>query len=159
MEEQLKQVLDVTSLALKRIHASRSLASQSLVTAAQVEVDREHALAVRRKRLMKGDEVWRDVRMDSVAGLDFGGGGLGDLGMEPDDESEPLDASVPSVDDGEGKGKEAGGEVYGDVPIVVLKNYDGKGSGKREEVLNALAGWVGTLIGDGVRFLSILLLE
>lgn len=88
--------------------------------------------------------------MDSVAGLDFGSGGLGDLGLDLDDGSDSSDTNTLDVDNQAEKEQARTSTPYVDFPIIVLKNYDMKGIGKREEVLDAFAGWVGSLIENEV---------
>lgn len=157
LDEQLKQVLDVIALALKRINTTRIAKADAIRTMNEERIIHQQDEAFRREKIRRG--TWHDARMDSVVGNDF----MSDSGLTDEDyweEGEEFNAALalpaaPAV--ANGNTEEDLSDPYENLPIVVLKNYDAKGAAKREDVLNALANWSGALIENQVCLLLIVL--
>lgn len=155
LEDQLKQILEVTGTALKKINHSLRTSAQRAVKAAQ-EVEARQAEQVRtRARIRAG--TWHDPRLDCIAGNGIMSElGVGDELIEGDNDGfASFNVMEKHVVNSSGGGEKTSEELARQqrrhaedvrtLPIVVIKNYAARGGVYKEELLGVLAHWAASL--------------
>ncbi|EPQ58246.1 hypothetical protein GLOTRDRAFT_57027 [Gloeophyllum trabeum ATCC 11539] len=154
LTDQVKQVLEVTGTALRKVSASYRQNIQRQVKNAQLQEQRRLEEARKRERIENGE--WHDPRLDCIAGNGVMSElGIGDETMDPDYDMAATVGQADSEEERKQKDesrKEAERQqksiedvqAVESLPIVILKNFESKGGGK-EEVVNVLAQWAATL--------------
>ncbi|KAG1819493.1 RNA12 protein-domain-containing protein [Suillus subaureus] len=158
LEDQLKQILEVTGTALKKVnHSLRASAQRAVKTAQQAEKQRAEEVRTR-ARIRAG--TWHDPRLDCIAGngiiCELG---VGDELLEGDDNGfASFDAMEKHVENSSGGEEKMSEELARQqrrhaedvqavrtLPIVVIKNYAARGGIYKEELLGVLAHWAASL--------------
>lgn len=173
LPDQIQQILTVAGRALHRVYLSHRRNAQKRVL--NEENARKAAEGVERIRARLKAGIWHDGRLDCVSG----NGVMSELGVgdEPwdsndsDSRSALVDLEKDSLQqekqqavnkqakEDTRKRAEADVEAVGALPIVVIRNFDSKAIGgmglaananSREDVLNVLANWAGSLVENQV---------
>lgn len=168
-----QQILAVVGKALQRVHASHRHDTQKRILkeehARKVEDEEGRRLA----RIKNG--TWHDGRLDCVAGNGVMSElGIGDelwgvddvagsmfLGLEKDSPHNEKQQAVSerNGEDTRKKKAQVDVEAVSALPIVIIRNFDSKTIGgmglaaranSREDVLNTLANWAGSLVENQV---------
>ncbi|TFK55018.1 hypothetical protein OE88DRAFT_1779208 [Heliocybe sulcata] len=148
LTDQVKQVLEVTGTALRKVTASYRENIQRQVKNRQLEEQRQLEEERKRQRIQNGE--WHDPRLDCIAG----NGVMSELGIGDEPMEGDRDPSAAAGDNEEEKQQkeemkkesERQQKSIEDVqavealPIVILKNFESKSGGK-EEVVGVLAQW------------------
>ncbi|KAG1842665.1 RNA12 protein-domain-containing protein [Suillus subalutaceus] len=158
LEDQLKQILEVTGTALKKVNHSLRTSAQRTVKAAQQAEARQAEEVRTRARIRAG--TWHDPRLDCIAGngiiCELG---VGDELLEGDDNGfasfDAMEKNVVNYSGGEEKTNEELArqqrrhaedvQAVRTLPIVVIKNYAARGGIYKEELLGVLAHWAASL--------------
>ncbi|KAG2115212.1 RNA12 protein-domain-containing protein [Suillus discolor] len=163
LEDQLKQILEVTGTALKKVNHSLRTSAQRAVKATQEAEARQAEEARTRARIRAG--TWHDPRLDCIAGNGvISELGVGDELLEGDDGGLAgfnviEEDAVNSSDGGEKTSEELARQqhrhaedvqVVRTLPIVVIKNYAARGGVYKEELLGVLAHWAASLAENQV---------
>ncbi|KAJ7366516.1 RNA12 protein-domain-containing protein [Mycena albidolilacea] len=147
LPEQVREMLAVVRRSLKHVKSSHHRYTiRQIRGRARVE-DSEHIHAARSERIQRG--TWHDGRLDCVAGngivaeLGIGDERMGDDNVvlpriEPEGGREEVDTRRKQ----KSKAQIAAAEG---LPIVVLRNFDARGS-SREEIYDVLAEWAAGLV-------------
>lgn len=154
LEDQLKQILEITGTALKKVNHSLRTSAQRAVKAAQDADKRQAEEARTRARIRAG--TWHDPRLDCIAGNGIISElGVGDELLEGDDSGfASFDAMEKDVVNSSGRWEELAKQQRRNVedvqavrtlPIVVIKNYATRGGVYKEELLGVLAHWAASL--------------
>ncbi|KAF8431788.1 RNA12 protein-domain-containing protein [Boletus edulis BED1] len=162
LPDKLKQILEVVSSALINVNRSlRKATRQEIKTHREAEARRIEE-AHRRERIRQG--TWHDGRLDCVSGNGIMSElGIGDEAFSTDSDSVGLDSEdgtfmmeelkrEKEVEDELTRQERTAEEVeaIAMLPVVVIKNYEARGSVYREEVQNVLSQWVATLIENKI---------
>ncbi|KAG2158089.1 RNA12 protein-domain-containing protein [Suillus bovinus] len=163
LEDQLKQILEVTGTALKKVNHFLRTSAQRAVKAAQEAEARQAEEARTRARIRAG--TWHDPRLDCIAGNGIISElGVGDELLEGDDGGfVGLDAMKEDVVNSNGGWEKTSEELtrqqrrHGEdaqavhtLPIVVIKNYAARGRVYKEELLGVLAHWAASLVENQI---------
>ncbi|KAG1759396.1 RNA12 protein-domain-containing protein [Suillus occidentalis] len=154
LEDQLKQILEITGTALKKVNHSLRTSAQRAVKAAQDADKRQAEEAWTRARIRAG--TWHDPRLDCIAGNGIISElGVGDELLEGDDSgSVSFDAMEKEVASSSGRWEELAkqqrrniedGQAVRTLPIVVIKNYATRGGVYKEELISVLTHWAASL--------------
>lgn len=158
LEDQLKQILEVTGTALKKVNNSLRTSEQRAVKALQGAEARQAEEVRTRARIRAG--TWHDPRLDCIAGNGIISElGVGDELLEGDDNGfASFNAMEKDVVNSSGEGEKTSEELtrqqhrHGEdvqavrtLPIVVIKNYGARGGIYKEELLSVLAHWAASL--------------
>lgn len=158
LEDQLKQILEVTGTALKKVNHSLRTSAQRAVKATQEAEARQAEEARTRARIRAG--TWHDPRLDCIAGNGIISElGVGDELLEGDNGGlagfNVIEEDVVNLSDGGEKTSEELArqqhrhaedvQVVRTLPIVVIKNYAARGGVYKEELLGVLAHWAASL--------------
>ncbi|KAJ7697124.1 RNA12 protein-domain-containing protein [Mycena olivaceomarginata] len=147
LPEQVREMLAVVRRSLKHVKSSHQRYTiRQIRGRARVE-DSEHIHAARSERIQRG--TWHDGRLDCVAGngimaeLGIGDERMGDDNVvlpriEPEGGREDVDTRRKQKSKAEIAAAEG-------LPIVVLRNFDARGS-SREEIYDVLAEWAAGLV-------------
>jgi hypothetical protein len=159
LEDQLKQILEITGTALKKVNHSLRTSAQRAVKAAQDADKRQAEEARTRARIRAG--TWHDPRLDCIAGNGIISElGVGDELLEGDDSGfASFDVMEKDVVNSSGRWEELAKQQRRNVedvqavrtlPIVVIKNYATRGGVYKEELLCVLAHWAASLTENQV---------
>ncbi|KAF9452822.1 hypothetical protein P691DRAFT_771933 [Macrolepiota fuliginosa MF-IS2] len=165
LSDQIQQILNVVGGALHRVYVSRRQDTQKRVI--KEENDRKAAEEVERRRAKIKDGTWHDGRLDCVSGNGIMCElGVGDEMWDSDDTvagsvlekgGEQGVADKQAEEETQKKRTEMDVEAIGALPIVIIRNFDSKAFGgtgllasgaTREDVLNVLANWAGSLVDN-----------
>ncbi|KAF8163083.1 RNA12 protein-domain-containing protein [Crassisporium funariophilum] len=162
LPDQLKQILGVTTSALKGVTSShRNSIARQIRHAEQLEIQRIQS-AHKRQSILQG--TWHDGRLDCVAGT----GVISELGVG--DESFEDGSAIEAVPEEEAREMREEEErvtrrmktkedldAIRSLPIVVVRNYAvNMGSASKEDVLEVLAQWAATLVENQIAHVIVL---
>lgn len=165
LPEQIKQILDVVTIALRSVSSSHRAAITKHIQDEQAEEARRIEELRRRQSILAG--TWHDGRLDCIAG----NGVISELGVGDelfsDDMSIPSSSTTVNVEKIAEEDQEQllrKQKAFEDVeaikalPIVVIRNYATSlgSSSNREDVLVALAQWAAKLTENQVSALLLL---
>ncbi len=175
LSDQLQQVLDVVGMGLGSANTSYHKRRQRQMEEQRVAQLLATNEARIRQRIEKG--IWHDPRLDCIAGngimseLGIGDEYFGDADADANEArtSEMKSGNPGVIDQSQEKGDwdtDQNGSNSNNqkkaaktddtlaleaMPVVVIKNFESKGGGQREELLNVLALWAANLAQSQVR--------
>lgn len=173
LSDETQQILSVVGNALRRVHTSHRHDAKKRILKEERERNIEEDVRQRQARVKEG--TWHDGRLDCVSG----NGIMCELGVGDESWDRDVSAdSVPTnleqesrrqekqqlankqaEEDTRRKTTEADIKAINALPIVVIRNFESKVAGgmgltaktnSREEVLNVLADWAGSLVENKV---------
>ncbi|KAI5481498.1 mitochondrial escape protein 2 [Pseudohyphozyma bogoriensis] len=152
LDQELKQILEVTSSALKKLANERN--ARSLKAAKKAETLRKNSDAKDKVVEQLNDEGIKDGRLDTVSGT----GAMAELGggiERPDKDSIVIvgpksAAAVKAYVSPEVPTTEPQPDDVGGLPIVVIKSFAAKGLAKQEVLTDVLAEWAAVLVENKV---------
>ncbi|KAJ7105752.1 RNA12 protein-domain-containing protein [Mycena crocata] len=152
LTDQVREMLSVIRTALKSVNSSHQRDRQRRI---RRETQAEELAQMQSRKLEKIRRgTWHDGRLDCVAGNGVMAElGIGDELMEDDDtvaftHTEDEGEKEKRQDELDTKKKQKGKEeleAVGSLPIVVIRNFDARGS-NREEIHDVLAEWAASLV-------------
>ncbi|KAJ7366501.1 RNA12 protein-domain-containing protein [Mycena albidolilacea] len=148
LPEQVREMLAVVRRSLKHVKSSHQRYAIRLMRQRARQEESEKIHAVRSERIQRG--TWHDGRLDCVAGNGVMAElGLGDERMGDDDDivlaSVKQEEGCEAVDTRRKQKSKAEIAAVDGLPIVVLRNFDARGS-NRGEVYDVLAEWAADLV-------------
>ncbi|KAF5358522.1 hypothetical protein D9756_001759 [Leucocoprinus leucothites] len=173
LSDEIQQMLSIVGKGLHRVYVSHRHNAQKRIL--KEDHQRKLEQEVRRRQAMIKEGTWHDGRLDCISG----NGIMSELGVGDelwDSENDTADsvftdmkqeslheekqqaANKQAAEDSKKK-TEADLEATGALPIVVIRNFESKAVGgmgittksnSREEVLNVLANWAGSLVENQV---------
>ncbi|KXN90467.1 Mitochondrial escape protein 2 [Leucoagaricus sp. SymC.cos] len=174
LSDETQQMLSVVGKALHRVYISHRHGTQKRIQ----KEEHQHKVeeSIKRRQAMMKEGTWHDGRLDCISGNGIMSElGIGDelwdsentaadsvfTDLEKDSEEyEEQQVINKRAEEGSRKKKtEADVEAISALPIVVIRNFESKNIGgmgltakadSREEVLNVLANWAGSLVENQV---------
>ncbi|KAF8906048.1 RNA12 protein-domain-containing protein [Gymnopilus junonius] len=151
LPEQLKQVLDVVTIALRRVAlAHRSEIQKEIQNLKHIESKRKQK-EQRRRSILAG--TWHDCRLDSIAG----NGIMSELGVGDEIFSQDKELPPQIVDQEKSTIKSQALDDIGvdSLPVVVIRHF-AAGWSTREDVLTVLSQWAAYLVENKVAHVIVL---
>ncbi len=164
LPDQIQQILTVVGNALHRVYNSHRRDTQKRLLKEENSQKAEKEKELRRAKIRAG--AWHDGRLDCIAGNGVMSElGVGDELWDGDVVAVSADTDLEKQPTGNKQTQnrrnktETNTEATNALPVVVIRNFDSKASGgmglaastnNREDILNVLANWAGSLVENQV---------